>query len=327
MSLITGCSLKRIMEDDVYYAIPYSVVQWLNTFDLSASSRLIIERMISAALQRPSRSERHLQVRLSISLIAQLTSIKERTVVNALSALEKKGLTHKVDVNNNGTLYQINLSSKILDLMKIRYKAPSPSSVEKTEVSDQARSPDLTQDRSQEIQSLQDKIKEIELKKAELSVNMPENFSPRQLLKGGVEFDTATLERLSQLKQMQSKLESTLSELRRQPEPTPLPAPPSVKTKPPAPPRFVRPCDAKALSTRIGNLPFVRSPGQKHILFKEALWALRYGWYCQFEGSTFHCVNHIIKLLKNNDWRTPSQFKPQQIEGLIKYYDLGESKG
>jgi chaperonin cofactor prefoldin len=212
MSLLTGKQLAEIMETDVYYAIPYSVVEWLNTLKLNASSRLVLERVISAALQRPSRSDRHLQVRLSLSLISRLTSIKERTVINAMSHLSKLGITEKLDVNNNGTLYQINLSGKIVDMVKKRFKPKTSLAVKEDTPPTQEEGVDL----SLEIEQVEQKLSEIKSKQRALSDGLPENFSPIQMLKGDVEFDMASLERLSQLSDIEDKLESKLSELKQE---------------------------------------------------------------------------------------------------------------
>jgi chaperonin cofactor prefoldin len=237
-----------------------------------------------------------------------------------MSHLSKLGITEKLDVNNNGTLYQINLSGKIVDMVKKRFKPKTSLAVKEDTPPTQEEGVDL----SLEIEQVEQKLSEIKSKQRALSDGLPENFSPIQMLKGDVEFDMASLERLSQLSDIEDKLESKLSELKQEQstfESSPQSPPDPIKRK--SSPRYVRPCDAKALNTRIGKLSFVRSKEQRQVLFAEALWALRFGWYCGYEGSTFQCVNHILKLLKNNDWRTPSQFKPQQVEKLIQYFDIG----
>lgn len=333
MKSLSGKQLAEIMNEDVYFAMPSSIIKWLNTVKLNSSQRMIIERMIGFALQRPSRSDHHLQARLSLSLISEFTSIKERTVINSLQYLESIKLIEKVDVNKNGTLYQVNLSAKIKNLVKLRFKETKKSATENNGPTSSpvcctnSNAPELNHDQRQQLLNRLNKVNQ-QIKN--LDIQLPENFTPMMMLRGQVNFDESKFEKLTQLKSVKEKLETQLKETKslpgkkqHQPKNTT-----SQKTtyknefKTKAPERTIRACDAKALMTRIKQLRFFRSDSERMKVFKEVMWAIRFGWYRNFSGSTYHCSNHALKLIKNNDWRTPAGFSENQIKGLIKYQGI-----
>jgi hypothetical protein len=74
--------------------------------------------------------------------------------------------------------------------------------------------------------------------------------------------------------------------------------------------------------TRIKKLGIFKSEGQRKDILKEILWAIRFGWYRDFKGSTYHCANHALKLIKDNSWRTPAGYRTEQIEGLVSHHNM-----
>lgn len=342
MRTLSGKELKSVMNEDVYFAIPTSVIKWLNTINLNSSQRMIIERMIGFAIQRPTRSEHHLQARLSLSLISEFTSIKERTVINSIHYLESIGIIQKFDVNKNGTLYQVNLSAEIKGLIRQRYK-PSEKTLQTTKKNNSCRSKQTTTSNTSQINNkaalndkertvLIERLNNVNKKIKDLKINLPENFTPIMLLRGKVDFDEGDFERLTQLSSIKEKLEMQIGSLPSK-ECVELNQPnndredqkltksfPKKQIKKDL--RHIRSCDSKALMTRIRKFAFFRSDAERMKIFKEVIWAIRFGWYRSFKGSTYHCTNHALKLIKNNDWRTPSGYAEHQIAGLIEYQGI-----
>jgi len=329
MKSLTSKDLGSIMHDDIYFALPSSVIKWLNTFSLNASQRLIMERMVGFALQRPSRSENSLRVRLSTSLISEFTSIKERTVISSIHKLVSEGLISKSDCNQKGTLYCVNLSDEIKSLVKLRFKKNLNSkftvkalkSSESKEIKSELGSEHLVQ--------LKERLNSIEEQISSLKPTLPKNFSPAMMLKQNFNFDESTTDQIAKLRNMKSKLVSQIGIAANREvlhkekindgilEPKALPRKDSTSAY-----RFIRPADSKALMTRIKNLNLFKSDGERQKFFKEILWAIRFGWYRDFKGSTYHCINHALKLIKDNTWRTPAGYKPDQIDGLIVYHKV-----
>jgi len=336
MKNLSGKQLAEIMNEDVYFALPSSVIKWLNTIKLNSSQRIIIERMISFSLQRPSRSSHHLQARLSLSLISEFTSIKERTVINSLQHLESVKIIEKIDVNKNGTLYQVNLSSKIKSLVKLRFKKDTSENKIPTKIDNTGdksfKSVDSLVINDEQRQRLLDRLNKVKQQIYNLDIQLPENFTPIMMLRGQVNFDESQYEKIIQLKSVKDKLEKQLKSL------------PGKSTSHVTKPlhkkpnkdleknkkknyankelRSIRPCDAKALMTRIKKFSFFRSDSERMKVFKEVMWAIRFGWYRSFQGSTYHCANHALKLIRNNDWRTPAGYSENQIKGLIKHQGI-----
>ncbi|MEA1990207.1 MAG: hypothetical protein U9N57_13505 [Pseudomonadota bacterium] len=339
MKSLSGKQLAEIMNEDVYFAMPSSIIKWLNTINLNSSQRMIIERMIGFALQRPSRSDHHLQARLSLSLISEFTSIKERTVINSIQYLESVNLIEKKDVNKNGTLYQVNLSSRIKSLVKIRFKktkqivtASNHPTSNVDYCADNNEKRNSTEMNSGQRQQLLERLNTVKKQIDDMDINLPENFTPIMMLRGQVNFDESQFEKLTQLKSVKEKLETQIKTLPDKTSTTET-KPISKKPKQGAPEsrhqnytkkelRNIRICDAKALMTRIKKINFIRSDSERMKVFKEVMWAIRFGWYRNFSGSTYHCSNHALKLIKNNDWRTPVGFSENQINGLIKYQGI-----
>jgi hypothetical protein len=329
MNLLHSKDLNEIMHEDIYHAVPSSIIKWLNSFKLTASQRLIMERIISFALQRPNRSDKTLQVRLSLSLIAEYTAIKERTLISALQDLSSKELIVKVNTNQKGTLYQVNIDSSVKGLIKHRFKKPEKQLSKKKSDTEAELPKTVVNDNSEKIKNLKHRLYVVNKEIDEIGDVIPQNFSPMQLLKGNVSFDEAKLQRRAQLTEMAQKLEQQIQSLQgkeklvnakenKAPSTNQQTPKHNAKTSP----RFIRPNDAKALLSRLRKIHFLTSENQRKQYLKEILWAIRFGWYKRFEGSTFHCINHAIKLLRNNDWRTPAGYKESQIVGFTSYLGL-----
>jgi len=324
MDDLHGKDLKEIMNEDIYYALPVSVAKWLNKIDLNASQRLIIERIISHALQRPTRSQECLATRLSASLISETTSIKERTVKSSLQKLVGIGLLSKLNVNQKGTLYKVNLSSEIKNLVKYRFKKSTPN---KEEVPlESSTISDGPQVNEKKLADLTERLNSINSEIKDNLCALPENFSPLQMLKGVSSLNDVDVDKLTKLQEMRSKIVYQIDQIR-SPGDTTSKQLNSSPIKGPEKPtfiknRFISQKDATALSSRIKKLSFITSDAQKTSLVREILWSIRFGWYKEFKGSTFHCVNHALKLIRNNDWRTPAGYKEEQIVGLTMYHGV-----
>jgi hypothetical protein len=334
MSTLTAKELNEVMHDDIYFALPSSIIKWLNSFKINASQRLIMERMIGFAIQRPTRSKDSLRVRLSTSLISDSTSIKERTVTSALQKLVTEGLISKESCNQFGTLYTVNLASEIKSLVKLRFKkevaviplvTPNPDQ----SVTESKQSGDNVTMAEEKLNQLKERLNTLQEQISSLQPSLPKNFSPAMMLKGNFQFDESAAEEISKLRSMESKLIIQMNSIKegsqspglvlQSPEITSLPRKDSN-----SPFRFIRPSDSKTLMTRINNLGLFKSIGERDKYAKEILWAIRFGWYRDFKGTTFHCINHALKLIKDNTWRTPAGYQVNQIEGLVAYHSVAK---
>lgn len=323
MENLEGNELVQIMYDDVYFALPVSVVKWLNKFGINSSQRLIIERMIGFALQRPTRHSNNLNIRLSLSLIVEYTGVCERTVVSSLQKLSSLGLITKNDYNQSGTLYSVNLSEDIKGLVKKRFK--KPTEVINTPIPEKPKEILSNPLNNQELTELVSQLNQVNADIDKINITMPEGFSPIQLLRNKVTFDDAVFEKLNCLNTLKAKLETDIQSLQsKQSKNKQINNDKSVnidknslKQK-----RYLNKKDTKGLMTRIKALDLFKSKTAQDNMLKEILWAVRFGWYTTFKGSTFHCFNHALKLIKNNDWRTPAGFKGADIEGLIAFHGL-----
>jgi len=324
---LTSKELDSVMHDDIYFALPLSTIKWLNTFNLNASQRLIIERVIGFAIQRPTRALNNLRIRLSTSLISEFTSIKERTVISSIQKLVELGLLSKDGSNQKGTLYTINLSSEIKNLVKPRFKATSIKSIEREEnaasvISD---SSEITSEQN-DVDLLRTKLKLIQNKIKELSPSLPKDFSPKLMLKKCFTFNDEACQAISKLRENESNLikqielrttkinDKRLNEVQT--------TQPLKRKDSKSPFRFVRAIDSKSLMTRLKNIGLFKSATEQEKYHKEILWAIRFGWYKDFKGTTFHCINHALRLIKDNTWRTPAGYQQNQIEGLISFHKV-----
>jgi len=80
--------------------------------------------------------------------------------------------------------------------------------------------------------------------------------------------------------------------------------------------RFVRTEDIRALKTRLDELKInghQLTTTMRNQVLNEIVWAIRFGYLSQKDGSTFYLVNYALLLVKDNVWRTPIGFEMNQI--------------
>lgn len=342
---LSGIALASVLEKDRYFALPESVSLWLNTFKLKASDRLLIERLISLAIQSPNRGNDSLGKRVSLSLLEEKTGIQQRTIINSLESLTGKHLIGRGDTNQKGTYYSINLSSDIMQLINERFvnlKAESKKQDKmETGEHDQACKGDL--ENSVNLGNVRKELLELEKQLANLTnqitenqkmindafkESMPPGFRPIDILKakGNLNFNANNNVKVSELQRKQDLLEKqfnmikvAIEELKKQGEHSQKFAQQTIEEPTGAvnkKKRFIGKNQIKAIQTRISKLKVSDPKG----LLNEVVWAIRNGWYtAKTDWDNFHCTNHAIKMIANNTWRTPAGFNPLQVIGLVAF--------
>lgn len=331
---LTGSALVSVMHKDRYFALPESVSIWLNQFNLKASDRLIFERLVSLAIQSSNRGNGSLTKRASHSLLVEKTGIAQRTVMNSLNCLEKKGLISKGNTSQKGTLFTINLSSEILRFIKERFVLPTKSTAPSDDKGTQTQSQEEENGQfDHQISALESQLSSInnQLKALQKMIDQadseatPKGFTPLDILKSKGRLSFKSNPQLDSLQHKQTQLEqqalaikASINKLRR---PTanlnPEPNKGQNKLKEPSKKaRFIGKGQIKSILTRVKRLK-ISNPNE---VLNEVVWAIRNGWYtAKTEWDNFRCINHAMKMISNNTWRTPAGFKASQVVGLVAY--------
>ena len=338
--LLSSKELDDIMYRDQYLACPMSVLKYLNQFKISVGQRLIIERMIGFALQRPTRHQSNLRIRVSASFLSDMTSIDERNIYAALKVLKAKKLIEKIDTTRaGGTLYQINLASSLKEWIKERFKQPEAR--QSNDDSNHTHPPLQVNDTHKAISTehLENAIRVLNAKIAashdELN-NLIAGTGPiskQSLLQTlrckSVEVDVGNITKQHKIEAQIESYKRDISALidqKRQiqavndrktdielPSRTTLPTVQKTST------RFLHRTDTKYLKTRIEKLSIFRSENERSQILKQIAWSIRFGWYTYKSWTTRHCINHAIKLLRNNDWRQPAKYNEVEISPLLTF--------
>ncbi|MBE0468139.1 MAG: hypothetical protein IBX55_01355 [Methyloprofundus sp.] len=342
MECLNGKQLAEIMSKDVYYALPASVISWVGELGLGSSDRLIFERMISLSLQRASRSLNGIGIRVAQSILSEITSVKERTVVYSLNRLSEKGLIEKVNTSNQGTYYRINISTKALAKIKERYKKkvnPVNNSTDEVSSSLSTNQYDSQEGPSDEIElilrrleaelaNVSEKIENLrgQIEKSSKKVSFKEmlkNAQSRTGLPNTNLVNHAHLEELEKLieveRAIRKKIEGISGKQRAfcKKEGSLNQNTGNIIKKEPERLRYIKSGQIRAISTRLAKIGFKKS--QNLQISAQIVFAIQSGWYSQKNWTTLHCVNHAVKLVKENIWTIPAGFKQEKIIGLIEW--------
>lgn len=117
--------LRIILSTERFFAVPESVTIWLKETGLPLSQRLIFERIIAKAIQRP-KNRKELRVFFSYNSLAKEVGCSSKTIQNLVNQLIELGLLDMVRAFFTGTVYRINLPN----IKLLAYSAPrKPESI------------------------------------------------------------------------------------------------------------------------------------------------------------------------------------------------------
>mgnify|MGYP005847106191 CR=1 FL=1 len=288
MNHLNRQELTELMDKDFFYSLPCSITKWIYKLDLKLSEQVIFERIISSLLQN-TRSKNSMTIRLSQSLISKLTNIKERTVKNSLPGLIAKGLLTKINTNEKGTLYCVNISIEAKNLINYRKK----SKVKAEKYLEDGKNFEAEGDRDV-IEERKDPVKK--------SVRNP----LRNFLQTGEIDSTINTKKTKGISQGEKGKSFPWNF---KPKAS-CPIPTHVKVEE----KKLNSKEQKAALTRLKKL-FNENVAEK--VFNEIDWAMKFGWYAKKNWTNFYCVNHAIRLLKDKAWTTPFGYEEGVNNGWV----------
>lgn len=305
MNALTKKDLQDVMDKDIYYAIPVSIVKWVLSLDLKSSEQICLERIISHIIIQHGKD-----VRISHTYLQSLSNLSKKTVARALLVLENKNIITRKDTNDDGTLINVLIPKSVKSDVHIRFK----NKCENPKGKENIKSPqEKDQQSNNEKIVITIKEKQTELEKLKSTITIDESLSPRQrlALMNNSNIDTCRINRLEdEIRDLKSKIRSKDFQ--------------TVKMKPKT--------KRMTLKHPLRAIPFTALKELKESLkkmrvtlvddvFNQVAWNIRFGWYRQKSWSTKHCINHALKLIKRNVWTTPSNYKVEQIIGLTKFVE------
>lgn len=347
---LTPSSLRKLLGVDVFNAIPRSVVLWLYQYKFPLSQQYIVERIISKAIQRPA-NRKKLRVLFSYnSLSKEVNGCDRKTIMAVVNKLKLLGILKAVKDSCYGTVYDVNISESqtkknITYRRQTKMASPSAASSAQNPTENNQRSPSKTQVQKKQTDNNQQKLQEIEKnilkKKTQLETIKEEHqkvldrYSKISANQFGQKFDLRkkespealelcdkAIELSDNIKAIETNIESLQAEkeklvqraisqtsVQQSPEP-------NANTANQQQTRFVRTEDVKALKTRLDELKInghQLTPQMREQVLNEIVWAIRFGYLSQKDGSTFYLVNYALLLVKDNVWRTPIGFEMNQI--------------
>lgn len=342
-------SLRKLLGVDVFNAIPRSVVLWLYQYKFPLSQQYIVERIISKAIQRPA-NRKKLRVLFSYnSLSKEVNGCDRKTIMAVVNRLKLLGILKAVRESCYGTVYDVNISESqtkenITYRRQTKITSPAAASSAQNPTENAQHSPSEIQTQKRQAESNQKTLQEIETsilkKQSQLETIKEEHqkvldrYSEISANRFGQKFDIRKKEspealglcdkaielsdnikaietNIKSLQAEKEKLEqSTISQKSVQQNPEPKANTKNQQT------RFVRAEDVKALKTRLDELKInghQLTPQMREQVLNEIVWAIRFGYLSQKDGSTFYLVNYALLLVKDNIWRTPIGFEMNQI--------------
>lgn len=347
---LTPSSLRKLLGVDVFNAIPRSVVLWLYQYKFPLSQQYIVERIISKAIQRPA-NRKKLRVLFSYnSLSKEVNGCDRKTVIAVVSKLKILGILKAVRDSCYGTVYDVNISESqtkenITYRRQTKIASPAAASSAQNPTENNQHSSSETQPPKRQAYNNQQNLQKIETSilknQSQLETIKEEHqkvldrYSEISANRFGQKFDIRkkespealelcdkAIELSDNIKAIEANIESLQAEKEKL-EQTPI-SQTSSEQQNPEPKvnttnqktRFVRTEDVKALKTRLDELKInghQLTPQMRDQVLNEIVWAIRFGYLSQKDGSTFYLVNYALLLVKDNVWRTPIGFEMNQI--------------
>ena len=347
---LTPSSLRKLLGVDVFNAIPRSVVLWLYQYKFPLSQQYIVERIISKAIQRPA-NRKKLRVLFSYnSLSKEVNGCDRKTIMAVVNKLKLLGILKAVRDSCYGTVYDVNISEaqtkeNITYRRQTKMTSPAAASSAQNPAENNQESPSEIQPQSKQTDNNQQTLQEIETRilknQSQLETIKDEHqkvldrYSEISANRFGEKFDIRkkespealelcdkAIELSDNIKVIEANIKSlqaekqNLEQITTQ-EPAKKTNPENEKSTPTQKQtRFVRAEDVKALKTRLDELKInghQLTPQMREQVLNEIIWAIRFGYLSQKDGSTFYLVNYALLLVKDNVWRTPIGFEMNQI--------------
>ena len=347
---LTPNSLRKLLGVDVFNAIPRSVVLWLYQYKFPLSQQYIVERIISKAIQRPA-NRKKLRVLFSYnSLSKEVNGCDRKTIMSVVNKLKLLGILKAVRESCYGTVYDVNISeaqTKENITYRRQTKTPSPlaASSAQNPTENKQNSPSETpppkrqsDNNLQTLQEIETRIlkKQFQLKTVkEEHQKVLDRYSEVSANQFGQKFDIRKKEsaealelcdKAIELSENIKAIETNINSLQAEKEKlgqsmtsqtsVQQNTEPKVNTTNQQQTRFVRAEDVRALKTRLDDLKInghQLTPQMREQVLNEIVWAIRFGYLSQKDGSTFYLVNYALLLVKDNVWRTPIGFEMNQI--------------
>ncbi|GAB6035427.1 hypothetical protein [Galenea microaerophila] len=341
---LTAQEIRALLSIDVFYVIPKSLTLWLDEFNFSLGQRLLIERIISKAILKSiHKTQKALQVTFSFaSLAREVGGCDKKTIASAIKKFKELGILNIIKETKNGTCYEIIVPEKEIK-EKITYRRQTKTtSLQKQSTQETPDTP--LQEQNQSAQTTHSSDTETKLEKLKNQLQVLRKIHQEKLdlyykltdQKPGQKIDIKrkmteeeikvcddiadihdkieSIERQMQTISTNKEKKETVSESIIEPKKN---QPKQAKTA-----RFIRAQDIKALKTRLDKLKIngnLLAPETRDRIFNEIVWAIRFGHLSQKEGSTFYLINHALKIVKDNVWRTPIGFEISQIINLTRW--------
>jgi len=343
---LTAQEIRALLSIDVFYVIPKSLALWLDEFNFSLGQRLLIERIISKAILKSiHKAQKALQVTFSFaSLAREVGGCDKKTIASAIKKFKALGILNVVKETKNGTCYEIIVPEKEIK-EKITYRRQTKTTTATAPLQKQSTQETLDtplQEQNQPAQTTHSSDTETKLEKLKNQLQVLRKIHQEKLdlyykltdQKPGQKIDIRrkmteeeikvcdeittihdkieSIERQIQIVSKEKKetvSEKALESKQNQPK--------QAKTA-----RFIRAQDIKALKTRLDKLKIngnLLAPETRDRIFNEIVWAIRFGHLSQKEGSTFYLMNHALKIVRDNVWRTPIGFEISQIINLTRW--------
>lgn len=306
--------LQAILKLDVYYSLPVSISSWVCSLKLKSSEQICLERIISHNIMSHGKASR-----LSLTYLEKITNLSKRTVGLAITSLISKNHIDKKETNDLGSLLLAKIPVETRNNIKVRFKG-------KASTNKANPTPTKTTPVEADIQIDNSKVQdELNVKQAELDALLHElnalgHLSPkeRMLKVSSLDIDIEDIERLEKdIKALDNLLSKELSKPSKAISGEKvLLVKPVNKIITSTPLRAVRVSQIKEIMARLKKCTVTLT---KEMLL-QITWNIRFGWYrTRQEWTNKHCINHALKMVKNNSWTTPSGFQAKQIVGLVEY--------
>jgi len=260
--------------------------------------------------------------RLSLTYLEKITNLSKRTVGLAITSLIAKNHIDKKETNDSGSLLIAKIPVETRNNIKVRFKGEKLSTSKPKQASTKANPADVA---SKPLDNIKIQA-ELNKRQSELDallqeLNALDHLSPkeRMLKVSSLDVNIEDIERLEKdIKELTSQL--SLSVPLEASKATTEKKTPLVKAVNKAvaktPLRAVRVSQIKEIMLRLKKCTVTLT---KEMLL-QITWNIRFGWYrTRQEWTNSHCINHALKMVKNNSWTTPSGFQAKQIAGLVEY--------
>lgn len=287
MNAIPRSELNKIMDNDYFYALPCSITKWIKGFELKLSEQVIFERIVSLLIQN-TKYKNSMTIRLSQSIISEVTNIKERTVKNSLKGLIDKDLLTKINTCEKGTLYKVNIYEEIFLNTGERKKTKIINENHNYTENDQKTMPQRTEvptasNCTKTSKKILNPLKTLLRSGAHKEKNNKQDLDKKRIKNINNSSISITPKHYSKIHH-KNKKDSTNQLLSY---------------------RGSKQLEGQQRQILLHKLKKILGDKLAVKALDQIKWAMQFGWYSKKNMSAFYCVNHALKLIKDNAWTTP----------------------